>query len=111
MPPLPLRSDAAQERVAPPASNFAGVLCIPKVACCLLRRPGLLLPNPTDCRQCNMPEPHRASEEGAPQPASQELGNHAFRLLLAVAAAKALRRVGADTPPFFYGYILQQGQA
>ena len=36
--PLPLRSDAAQERVAPPASNFAGVLCTPKVACCRSRR-------------------------------------------------------------------------
>jgi len=31
--PLPLRSDAAQERVAPPASNFAGALRTPKVVC------------------------------------------------------------------------------
>jgi hypothetical protein len=36
--PPPLRSDASQERVAPPASNFAGVLRTPKVVCRRSRR-------------------------------------------------------------------------
>jgi hypothetical protein len=36
--PLPLRSDAAQERVALPASNFAVALRTPKVVCRRSRR-------------------------------------------------------------------------
>ena len=35
---FPLRSDAAQERVALSAQNFAGALRTPKVACCRSRR-------------------------------------------------------------------------
>ena len=36
--PFQLRSDAAQGRAALPASNFAGALCTPEVACCRSRR-------------------------------------------------------------------------
>ena len=36
--PFQLRSDAAQGRAALPASNFAGALCNPEVACCRSRR-------------------------------------------------------------------------